>query len=429
MIASTIIALREGIEIALVLGILVAYLRKIQQQALMRSVYLGLSCAVVASVGGAALLQRLSIDQESLEGFFMLAAAAFVISMVIWMAVTAKKIRTGIEDKINTIVATPAAWKAHLGVFGFTFLMVVREGIETAIFLQAVALSAGAWQSAAGTAVGVTLASAFAVVFIRGSLRIDIVRFLKVTAFTLIIFSLQLVVNAVHEFYEYGILPANPKMMEILGPVVQNNMLFIAAIISIPAFMLIIPSRKNMEGPTAVTQRRWQLSAGIASIAVILFLGVGDIFSSSRETDLSAESIVPQQDGIIKIPVSKVEDGGIHRFAIRVDSIEIRFFVLRTNFGKIATAFDACRACYSYGHYYMKNGELICSVCEAPSPLSKLRPSADQGSSDPDNSGSMEGNGCAPIYLPSHLLDGSVVISMNDLQEKRKYFDITPENK
>ena len=429
MIESAIIALREGIEIALVLGILVVYLRKIERHDIVKFVYAGLVCAVAASIGGAILFQRLAIDSESLEGYFMLLAAVFVISMIIWMWITAKKIRSAIEEKVDAIISSSQRWKTQAGVFSFTFFMIVREGIETAIFLQAVALSTGAWRSILGTTIGVALATVFAILFIRGSVKIDVVRFLKVTAFTLLIFTFQLIVNALHEFFEYGILPANPKMMGILGPIVQNNVFFISAIISIPAFMMLVPGRKAAEGEQTKNQRRWQLSAGLASLCIVSFLGVGEIFSSNHEIDLSSEAIAPSADETIRIPLDKVNDGRLHRYAINDDSLEIRFFVLRTSMGKFATAFDACYACYSYGHYYLKNSELICSQCDAPSPLSKLRQSKEEEVVDENNSGSMEGNGCAPIYLPSHIHDGSIVVTMKDLRSKKKYFDITPETK
>src|SRR6267154_1395699 len=154
MIETMIIATREGIEIALVLGILIVYLRKIQRTSLIASVYLGLTLAVVASVGGAFVLQKLAIDQESLEGYFMLIAASFVISMIVWMWATAKKIRSTIETKVNTLVEAETSWKAHLGILTFTFLMIVREGLETAIFLQAVIFSTGAWRGVVGTTIG-----------------------------------------------------------------------------------------------------------------------------------------------------------------------------------------------------------------------------------------------------------------------------------
>lgn len=424
MIESTIIALREGIEIALVIGILIVYLQKTERSFLTPAVYVGLILAIIASIGGAMLLEKFAIDNESLEGYFELVAAVFVISMIVWMWRTAKYIRKEIEEKINSITQTSASWKMRIGIAGFTFLMIVREGLEAAIFLQAVAFNTGEWLGMLGTIIGISLATVFAVLFIRGSVKIDIARFLKVTAVTLIIFSLQLIINAIHEFYEYGILPASPKMMGILGPIVQHEIFFITAIISIPAIMLLIPGKKS--SPSFSMDRRWQISACIAGIGIIFFLGMGDIFSSNHDMSLSSEPISPlPSNGIIQIPLSNVGDGHLHRYSIDDNGLEIRFFVLRTGLGKFATAFDACYACYSYGHYYLKNGELICSQCDAPSPLSKLHPSLEE-EPDSTNTGSMEGNGCAPIYLPSKIDNGFVLVKIADLQKKRKYFDISP---
>jgi uncharacterized membrane protein len=124
-----------------------------------------------------------------------------------------------------------------------------------------------------------------------------------------------------------------------------------------------------------------------------------------------------------------VNDGKLHRFSINDDGLEIRFIVLRTGMGRYGTAFDACYACYSYGRYYLRNGELICSQCDAPSPLSKLHEARADEPEDSTNTGSMEGNGCAPIYLQSHLEGGMIAVKLADLQHRRKYFDIGEEHK
>jgi len=427
MIESLIIALREGIEIALVIGILIAYLRKIQRVPLIRSVYVGLALAFAASIGGAVIMQRLAFDQEKLEGYFMLVAAVFVISMIFWMWRTAKKIRTEIEQKVSAIIEGHTSWRTHAGLIVFTFLMIAREGIETAIFLQAVAFSSGAFSSVLGTVIGLTAATVFAILFIRGSARIDIGRFLKVTAFTLLIFTFQLIINALHEFYEYGVFPASPRMMGILGPIVQNNLFFIIAIVSIPALMMVIPGQKSRHVPASPRQRQWQISAGLASLVIILFLGVSDIFSSNQEINFTSQLLTVPPSGIIQIPLDHVGDHALHRYAIQDSGLEIRFFVLRMGLGTFATAFDACYACYAYGKYYMKNGQLICSLCDAPSPLSKLSPAMLDDQPDENNSGSMEGNGCAPIYLPSRIHNGNIEIKLADLQHQRKYFDISKE--
>lgn len=427
MIESLIIALREGIEVALVLGILIVYIRKIHRPSLIPTVYFGLGAAIVTSVIAAIILQRLAIDHELLEGYFMIAAAVFVTTMVIWMWFTAKGIRREIEGKVNEIIEAPTAWQMHVGMFAFTFLMVVREGIETAIFLQAVAMSTQAWLSLVGALLGFGIAITFAILFIRGSLKVDIARFLKVTAITLLIFVAQLLANGLHEFYEYGILPANPRMMGILGPIVRNNVLFIIAIVCIPALMLIIPSTKVSREPVQPRNRRLQLSIGLISLSIVFFLGVGNMFSSNHSMDLSAIPLETPGDDVTRIPIENVDDGNLHRYSIDDDGIQIRFFVLRTSLGKFATAFDACYACYNYGRYFLRNGELICSQCDAPSSLMKLKPSAADEEVGEDMSGSMEGNRCSPIYLASVLRDGHIHIRVSDLQAQRKYFDTSAE--
>jgi high-affinity iron transporter len=426
VIESFIIALREGIEVALVLGILIVSIRKIKRPSLSVAVYLGLGTAIAASVVGAIILQSLALDHEFLEGFFMIAAAIFVGSMVVWMWMTAKGIRKEIEQKIDELVEKPSPWQMHAGMFTFTFLMVIREGIETAVFLQAVALSTDAWLSLAGALLGFGVATAFAVLFIRGSLKIDIVRFLRVTAVTLLIFVAQLLANGFHEFYEFGILPANPQMMGFLGPIVRNNTLFIIAIISIPALMLVIPSTKVARGRVVAPNRRVQFSAGLVALSIVFFLGVGNLFSSGHSRDLSAVPLDVPEDGVIRIPLESVSDGNLHRYAIADDGLEIRFFVLRTGLGKFATAFDACYACYNYGRYFLRDGELICSQCDAPSSLMRLRLTGEEEQSG-DMSGSMEGNRCAPIFLPSIMRYGQIRITLADLQHQRKYFDTSAQ--
>jgi FTR1 family protein len=425
VLESLIIALREGIEVALVLGILIVYIKKIHRPALIPTVYTGLAAAIVASIAAAIVLQSLALDHELLEGFFMIAAAVFVGSMVVWMWITAKGIRREIEQKVDQIVEKQTSWQMHVAMFAFTFLMVIREGIETTIFLHAVALSTEAWLSLIGALVGFGIAITFAVLFISGSLKIDIARFLKVTAVTLLIFVAQLIINGVHEFYEYGVLPADPRMMGLLGPIVRNNVLFIIAIVSIPALMLII--RSTRPGTALPTSRKFQVSLGIVFLTTIFFLGFGGVFSSTPTTDLSALPLIIPDDGIIRIPLGDVDDGNLHRFSIQDGGLEIRFFVLRTGLGKFATAFDACYACYNFGRYFLRDGELICSQCDAPSSLMKLRPSAEEERVDEEMSGSMEGNRCSPIFLPSVVRNGNVEIAVADLQAQRKYFDTSAE--
>jgi high-affinity iron transporter len=425
MIENLIITLREGIEIALVIGVLIAYLRKTGRADIIGWVYGGLTAAVLASITGGLVLHVLAIDQESLEGYFLFAAAVLVIAMMIWMWMTAQHIGREIREKLSVILQGSSSLKARWSIAGFTFFMVVREGMETVVFLQAVSMSSSGWQSFAGTIAGVLLAIAFAVLFIRGSLAIDISRFLKVTALTLILFAIQLLINALHEFYENGLFPPSPKMMGILGPIVRHDVFFIGAIIAIPAFMLLIQGKKTAPAIAHRGQRRWQVGAAIVALSLILVVGVSEVFSSRQDMDLSAEEIRVPPDSLITVPFSGLAVGELHRYSLHDNGLEIRFFVIRTGLGSYATAFDACHACYSYGRYFRHNSDLICSQCQAPFPIANLRPSLEAEPVDDNNSGSMEGNGCAPIYLPSSAYDGMIHIKFADIRKQRKYFEIS----
>jgi len=422
MVESLIITLREGVEIALIIGILLVYISRLGRVGLRKAVFAGLAVSLVISILVAIVLERLSMDFELLEGYLMFTAAAFVTTMVVWMWRTAKHIRKSIEQKVDSLVREEKedSWKAWAGVFLFTSLMVAREGIETVIFLRAVSSGGQLWGGGIGVFIGIGAAALFGFFFVKGSVRVDIARFLKVTAVVLLIFVLQLVVNGAHEFYELGVFPANPLMMQILGPIVRNNLLFILAIISIPAIIFVIPARKKTEVEIPRAGRRWQLSMGIISLCVIFFLGFEDIYSKQASVGITPAMKVVGEKGSVSIPISTLTDGALHRFLwVTDDSVKIRFFAIRTGLSTYATAFDACRACYNYGYYYLKSGELICSVCEAPSELSKLAVAVEVPE---EESGSMEGMGCAPIYLPSKL-DGQVVeVKVVDLEQQKKFF-------
>ena len=432
MAESFIILLREGIEVALVVGILVVYVRKLDQPALLQSAYLGIGLAVLASIIGAILFQKLALDNESLEGYFLFSAAAFVATMIIWMWRTAKGMRRQLEQRLDTITRKVSSWQVRVGILFFTFLMVLREGIETAIFLGAVTLRESSMQSFVGGLLGLLAAIAFGVLFVKGSVRIDVGRFLRVTAVVLLIFVTQLLVNATHEFYEMGILPPQPAIMGIIGPIVRNNLLFILAILSIPAFMFMIPSanRHKLSVDRKPAHKRWQLAAGLITLSIVFFLGFGDVFSTRSENGIEPAKQTHLDEGFVHIPLSEVDNGALHRFTLRQDTVEIRFLVMRTGLSSYTTAFDACRPCYNYGKFYVSGTNIICSQCEAAYPVSKLSrlyQHKELAGDNPAATNTGDDPGCFPMYLRSRVEGGQILISAEDLQSKREYFELKKE--
>src|SRR5579871_1037186 len=136
MLQAFIITLREGVEAALIVGITLAYLNKIGRRDLRKSVFAALGAAFIGSIAIAIAISRTHFNEDIFEGWIMLAAAFFVVTMIIFMMKTGRKMKGEIEGKVG-LLAGRNAW---FGLFAFVFLMVLREGVETVLILSAVSL-------------------------------------------------------------------------------------------------------------------------------------------------------------------------------------------------------------------------------------------------------------------------------------------------
>src|SRR5512146_970487 len=161
MFQALIVTLREGVEAALIVGITLAYLNKTGRHELRRTVYAALGAAFLGSIAGGVALSYLPINQDKVEGWVMLVAAIFVVSMVIFMMRTARKLKGEIETKVGSLAGGGSKW----GLFSFVFLMVFREGIETVAILAGVSFNSTELMSFLGTLLGVALAVVFGVMF------------------------------------------------------------------------------------------------------------------------------------------------------------------------------------------------------------------------------------------------------------------------
>ncbi len=415
--SSLVITLREGVEGALAISIILLYLRKTGRTALQAAVWWGLAAAIVASIIGAVILEQISLNQEIFEGILMFVAAFFVTTMIVWMWRSAKGLKKEIESKVEEIAAhqeegQSGAWMA---LFLFTFLMIVREGIETVIFLKAVNMSSDAIVSFAGGIVGLLFAVAFGIFFVRGSIRLDLGRFFKITGIVLFVFVIQLLIGGVHELSEGGLIDIGPRGMAIIGPIVKNNALFLIGILLIPALMLAIPGRstqKTAESSSRADQRLaiaqqkrqriWRTGAAILAACIVLFITFDFVYGQNRK--LTPPATVNSVNGEIRIPVDQVSDGNLHRFVLAGQ--QTRFIVMRIG-DKIATAMDACKICGSQG-YVQESGSIICLNCSADI--------------NPATIG--QGGGCNPIQLHSIQKDGTIVIREQDLLAHTHLFQL-----
>jgi high-affinity iron transporter len=230
MIASLVITLREGIEAALVVGIVLAYLTKVGRGHLKRIVYLGLAAAVAASILLAAVFQLVGLkpDNPYVE--------------VLWMRKAARGLKAKMETRLENITSGDQGKAIGWGLFGFTFVMVLREGVETVLFLKAAALGNDASVTAfAGAFIGVGLAVLFAVLFIRGSVRINLPRFFRYTSLALLVLGAKLLLGSVHEFSEVGLFPAGNEFIFKVSAVATGTpgTIVTSVAIAVPVLLLL----------------------------------------------------------------------------------------------------------------------------------------------------------------------------------------------
>jgi high-affinity iron transporter len=414
MLQAFIITLREGVEAALIVGITLAYLAKIGRNDLRKSVYAALAAAFAGSIGAAILISRMNWNQDIFEGWIMLVAAAFVVTMIIFMMKTGRKLKGQIEGKVG-LLAGNDAW---IGLFLFVFLMVLREGVETVLILSAVTLNSTELLSFIGTSLGVIVAVAFGVMFVKGSVRINLQKFFKVTTAILFFVAAQLLISGLHELSENGVLPSSRQEMAIIGPIVRNDLFFFITILVLAALMVLfeMKSRQPVDVPTAGAARRkalwsarrerlWMASVYVCSFIFILMVTAGFIYEKSASA-LSPATEVTFVNNKISVPLNQVYDGDLHRYEAKVGEVAVRFWIYQKPDGKIATLFDACEICGPVGFYKGSNG-IICKNCAAPINAQSV---------------GMPG-GCNPIPLKAEVTSDAVVISEADVAAGSHYFE------
>ena len=209
MLQAFVITLREGLEAFLIVAISLAYLRKTGRHQLVRAVHWAIGVSVLVSIGAAMLFQRAN-NQALWEGVLALTAAALVATLIVHMWRHAKRLKKEIETRLESSALQTGA-KALAGVFLFTLVMITREGMETALLLIQVRQG----RFLLGCGLGLLCAAALASLWARFGHRINLKRFFQVTGLFLLLFSVQIVFYAIHEFSEAEILP-NSETIHLL---------------------------------------------------------------------------------------------------------------------------------------------------------------------------------------------------------------------
>jgi FTR1 family protein len=413
MLQAFIITLREGVEAALIVGITLAYLNKIGRQELRKTVYAALAAAFLGSIGVAIVISRTHLNEDVFEGWVMLVAAFFVATMVIFMMKTGRKLKGEIEGKVG-LLAGEGAW---FGLFAFIFLMVLREGAETVLMLAGVSLNSTELMSFLGTVLGVFAAIAFGVMFVKGSVRINLQKFFRVTTAIMFLVAAQLLISGLHELSESGMIPSSKREMAIIGPIVSNEWFFVVTIFALAALMVLFDAKRRQPIPesaspaerrkarwTARRERLWMGSVYTFSFIFIAMVTAEFVYAKSQSA-LSPATEVSFVNGQASIPLAQISDGDLHRFEAKENGTEIRFWLYQKPDGKIATVFDACEICGSVGFYKTANG-VICKNCGAPI--------------NPQSVGTT--GGCNPVPLKATQTADAVVIQEADIAAGGRMF-------
>ncbi len=403
MIEAAGITLREAIEAILVIFIMVAYLEKTGEAHKKRYVYAGAALAVVLSLLLAAVLSALGIDPENelVEGVLFIVAGVLVASLVVWMWRHAKHIKQEVEARVAA-----AAGGAALALIAF--VMVLREGVETVIFLQSLLLAgASAAENFMGAALGIALALSFGFVFLRGTARINLPRFFKVTSAILAVLVVKLIASGFHEFFEVGILPSNETLLSIVGVFARDStgaliiLGMLLALVGMVVYDIVTAKMPEPSGlsPAELRRLRYEFlreKYSKTALGVVLLLLSGVLMAPAvTASDVQVPEPVPIEASgdVLRIPVPQQDGVYVYTFGgMRI--------LLAVRDGKPHLALDRCYICPPKGYGY--DGKfLVCLNCGAPISI--------------DTVGTP--GGCNPVVV-EHSYEGSTaVVSVEKLAE------------
>jgi len=407
LLSALLVALREGVEASLVVGIILVYLSRTARSHLVRFVWSGVSLATALSLAVAIALEHWNINQDGFEGLLLLVAAVFVLSMIIWMNRVARHLRKDIEQKIDSY-AERAGAAAGWGIFLFVFLMVLREGVELALILRAVELSSDGLQTWIGTILGLAAAIAVGLFFFKGTIKIPLHRFFSVTTVILWLVAAQLAITGLHEISEAQWIPSSKQEMAIIGPAVRNELFFFVFIFG-AAILLILrewltPSAQQIFATNEAEhrllesqrrrQRRWMIAAATACLVVILALTVDFVYAHANSAPPASQKVAPSSE-LIHIPLADVQDGNLHIFTVNSGAQDFRFIIIKKPQGW-GVALDACRICGAEG--YRQDGQnVVCRHCGSAIYVPTIG----------------EAGGCNPVGLPFQIQGSEIVVSVS----------------
>ena len=240
------LAFREGLEAALVVVIILIYLKKTNQRNYNRYVYIGAILAISSSIIFAIIFSAIfggfsGIIEELFEGFTFIISGIFIVTLVLWVSKEGPKMRAHLEEKVEQSIKTQKIFSISV----LTFVIIIREGIELVLLLTGTASIGSITQASSilGTTIGLGLAVLIGILTFYGIRTINISKFFKFTNILLILFAAGLITFGIHEFIEAGVInpiieevwnikhilpesfpdgnPATPEWLEVIGSLLK----------------------------------------------------------------------------------------------------------------------------------------------------------------------------------------------------------------
>lgn len=342
MLATLVIGLREGLEAALIVGIVAAFLKRNGRG--LGAMWTGVGLAALVSVGVGLALWALEsalpqAQQEALETVIGAVAVVFVTSMLFWMNRHARSMKRELETSAGAALHDGGA----LALAGMAFLAVLKEGFETSVFLLATFRAAqSAGLAAAGALLGIAIAAGIGYGIYAGGVRIDLGRFFRITGAFLVLVAAGLVLTAVRTAHEAGWVLAGQQRTVDLGWLAPNGSVqgaLITGMLGIPsdprlievvawlayvvpvALFVYWPAKRRPTGAAAV-RLRWGVAAALGAVAIVLVAAVPAApqattgarpLAGGGSVELTGSTLVVRQDGAtdrVRLPVGTVATRG-----------------------------------------------------------------------------------------------------------------------
>jgi len=213
MLQAFIVVFREGFESFLIVGIILAYLRRIGQNHLVPAMYWGIGASLIASAGLGYMLSR-GVNESLWEGIFGIVTIVLVGSLVVHMWKAGAQMKRRMESRLGRISARSSRRLAFAGVFLFTLVMITKEGMETVLMLFQIHDP----KLVTGVVLGVAGATAISWGWVNFGHLINVKRFFQVTSIFLLLFMAQIAIYSFHELSEAQVLPNSEVLHDATEP-------------------------------------------------------------------------------------------------------------------------------------------------------------------------------------------------------------------